>query len=165
MVLKVFLICYLQFSISDQNTLQKEYFYDYYENGTIKSEGWLFNGQKTDFWYFYYPNGKVLQKGSYQNDKKNGYWYFYENTGKLRKEGHFINNKAEKWWIIYDIATNNKKDKVTRKYQYRNNKKNGYCLLYKNNKLFKAEKYIENQKIGEWTDVSSFRKDNPNVSL
>lgn len=153
------------FLFSFQTPAKKEYHREFYENGALKAEGWKVQDQKTAYWYNYYPNGNISEKGHFRNNQKEGYWYFYSSDKKLIKEGHFINNKAEKWWIIYDIATNNKKDKVTRKYQYRNNKKNGYCLLYKNNKLFKAEKYIENQKIGEWTDVSSFRKDNPNASL
>ncbi|MBW1297507.1 toxin-antitoxin system YwqK family antitoxin [Aquimarina litoralis] len=160
----LFIVSTLLF-FSFQTSYQKEYHREYYSDGSIKAEGWKINNQKTDYWYSYYPDGNVLEKGHFKNNKKQGYWYFYSSENKLLKEGHFINNKAEKWWIIYDIATINKKDRVTRKFQYRNNKKNGYCLLYKNDKLFKAEKYIDNQKMGEWTDVFSFKKDNPNASL
>ena len=92
-------------------------------------------------------------------------FYFGGHDGIINfKEGHFIKDKAEKWWIIYDIA-GNKENRITRKYQYKNNKKNGYCLLYKNDKLFKAEKYSNDLKLGEWTDIFSFKKDNPNASL
>jgi len=144
---------------------QKEYHIEYYTNGSIKAEGWKMKDQKVDYWFSYYPNGAIAKQGHFINNKKNGYWYFYSESNKLIREGHFIDDKAEKWWIIYDIATNNSRDQITKKYQYRNNKKNGYCLLYRNRKLFKAEKYVDDQKTGEWTDVFSFKKDNPNVSL
>ncbi len=150
---------------SFQTSVEKEYHKEYYNDGSIKSEGWKIANQKTGYWYTYHTNGNVLEQGHYRNNKRQGYWYFYSLENKLIKEGHFINNKAEKWWIIYDIADGNKKNQTIRKYQYRNNKKNGYCLLYKNDKLFKAEKYVDDRKTGEWTDVFSFKKDNPNASL
>lgn len=144
---------------------QKEYYREFYDNGSIKAEGWKIGSQKVDYWYNYHPNGNISEQGHFRNNKRNGYWFFYSVKNKLTKEGHFTNDKAEKWWIIYDIAAGNQKDQITRKYQYQNNKKNGYCLLYKNDKLFKAEKYVDDQKIGEWTDAFSFKKDNPNASL
>ncbi|MDH7447972.1 toxin-antitoxin system YwqK family antitoxin [Aquimarina sp. 2201CG14-23] len=149
----------------NQTIDQKEYYREFYDNGSIKTEGWKMNNQKVDYWFTYFPNGKISAQGHFINNKKAGYWYFYSTNNKLIKEGHFINDKAEKWWIIYDIADNNKKNQIIRKYQYRNNQKNGYCLWYKNDKLFKAEKYINDKKTGEWTDAFSFKKDNPNVSL
>ncbi|MDY8134778.1 hypothetical protein [Aquimarina sp. 2201CG5-10] len=160
MVQKLFIFLSLFSFIENDITLAKEYHYEYYTDGTIKSEGWKLGDNKVDFWHFYYPNGKVSSEGHYINNQKHGYWYFYSDKSDLLKEGHFINDKAEKWWIIYDIAAG-----ITKKYQYKNNKKEGFCLLYKNNKLFKAEKYINNMKTGEWTDIFSFKRDNPNASL
>ncbi|KAA1243867.1 toxin-antitoxin system YwqK family antitoxin [Aquimarina sp. RZ0] len=149
--------------MGNQITIEKEYHREYYDNGLIKTEGWKINDQKTDYWFVYYPNGKVAEKGHFLHGKKEGYWYFYSQNNELLKEGHFKNNKAENWWIIYDIASS--KTKITKKYQYQNDKKNGFCLLYKNDRLFKAEKYINDEKTGEWTDISSFKRDNPNASL
>ncbi len=160
-----FCLFLLLFSFSgSQLSTPKAYQYEYYDNGVLKSEGWKSGNTKEGYWYFYYPNGKVYQKGKFSKNEKHGYWYFYSQHNQLYKEGHFISNKAEKWWIIYDIASD-KESRITRKYQYKNNKKNGYCLLYKNDKLFKAEKYSNDLKLGEWTDIFSFKKDNPNASL
>lgn len=139
----------------------KHYHKEYYTNGNLKAEGWINqNGIKTDFWIYYYPNGNVSQKGHFKNNQKNGYWFFYSKTNELIKEGHYINNKAEKWWIIYD-----KLKKIIKKCQFKNDKRNGFCLLYKKNKLFKAERFTDDMKTGEWTDVLSFKKDNPNATL
>ncbi len=151
--------------IGSQITVEKQYHKEYYQNGSIKAEGWKINDKKIDYWYEYYPNGQVAKEGHFYNNKKNGYWFFYTSDNKLAKEGHFIDNNAEKWWIIYDIASANKKTQITRKFQYRKNKKNGYCLLYKGKNLFKAEKYKDDKKTGEWTDIASFKRDNPNASL
>lgn len=51
-------------------------------------------------------------------------------------------------------------EQIKHKYQLKDNQKNGYCFLYKNNKIVKAEKYKAGQKIKEWTDMKSFRKEN-----
>ncbi|MCX2764126.1 toxin-antitoxin system YwqK family antitoxin [Aquimarina muelleri] len=160
MIHKIFILILLYPFMINQMISKKEYHYEYYVDGKLKGEGWKTEQVKIGFWHFYYPNGKVSHEGHYQNNKKNGYWYFYTEKNKLSKEGHFINDKAEKWWIIYDIAT-----KITRKYQYKNNKKQGYCLLYKNNKLFKVELFVNDKKTGGWTDIISFKRDNPNASL
>ncbi|WP_299434843.1 hypothetical protein [uncultured Aquimarina sp.] len=165
MMHKLFIILATFSFFGNQIKAQKEYHREYYSNGSIKAEGWKMDHQKIDYWYTYHSNGNISEQGHFRNNKKIGYWYFYSAENKLIKEGHFTNDKAEKWWIIYDIAAGNNKNQITRKYQYQNNKKNGYCLLYKNDKLFKAEKYIDDQKTGEWTDIFSFKKDNPNASL
>ncbi|GAA3519583.1 hypothetical protein GCM10022393_37250 [Aquimarina addita] len=144
---------------------QKEYTREYYDNGILKAKGWKIGTTKTDYWFHYHQNGAIAEQGGYKNNQKEGYWYFHSQNQKLSKEGHFKNNKAESWWIIYDIHTLNNKNRIIKKYQYQGNKKNGYGLLYKNNILFKAEKYINDQKIAEWTDVYSFKKDNPSASL
>ncbi|MFV9550010.1 hypothetical protein [Algibacter sp. PT7-4] len=50
--------------------------------------------------------------------------------------------------------------KVQHKCQLKDNKKNGYCLLYKNEKLVSASKYKAGKKIKEWTTFTSFKKEN-----
>jgi antitoxin component YwqK of YwqJK toxin-antitoxin module len=139
---------------------EKIYIKEYYNNGSLKAEGWEINKMKTDYWYFYFQNGKIERKGSYHSDKKDGYWYFYNSEGVVIKEGHYLQNSTEDWWIFYDID----KDE-TRKIQFKNNKRNGIGLYYKSNKLLKAVKYVDNEQTGEWTSISSFRRDNPNISF
>ena len=157
---KLFFISISLVFLSFQTPLEKTYHKEYYADGKLKAQGWKLGDIKVNFWHFYHPNGKVASEGHYRSNKKSGYWHFYNPQRELVKEGHFINGKAEKWWIIYDIATG-----ITKKYQYKNNKKEGYCLLYKKDRLFKAERYENDHKTGEWTDVFSFKRDNPNASL
>lgn len=134
---------------------QKEYVKNYNDNGILKSEGWIQNKKKVDFWLFYYNNSAIKKKGHFNNGKESGYWYFYNQENKKTKEGHYIYGNKEKWWIFF-----NEVEEVSYKCQFKNNKKNGYCLIYKNNDLVKASKFKDDKLIKEWNDFASFRKEN-----
>lgn len=134
---------------------QKTYQKERYKDGTLKAEGWLQNNVKTGYWKFYHPNGNTYKEGHYKNNVPIKYWYFYRENAAKEKEGHYKNGKQHKWWLYYDESGH-----VNHKCQLKNNKKNGYCLIYKEEKLIKAAKYQNGKKIKEWTDFSSFRKEN-----
>lgn len=151
-----FMILTVTFASSERKMYTKEY----NSNGTIKSEGWVLGDKKIDFWTFYHNNGQIASKGHYKGDVRDGYWYFYNQNQQLLKEGHYERGIAQNWWIFYDLASQEK-----RKIQYQGNEKNGFCLIYKKNKLIKAEKYENNLLIGTWDSIRSFRRDNPEVSL
>ena len=110
---------------------QKKYSKTYYDNGNMKAEGWMLGNKKID------------------------YWFFYRKDATKEKEGHYINGNKESWWVFYD-----KLEKVSHKCQFKNNIKNGYCLIYKNNNLIKASKFKDGKLIKEWKDFASFRKEN-----
>lgn len=141
------------FSIS--TFCQKKYFKSYFSNGNLKEEGWLKNNEKINFWKFYYKNGTLKKEGHYKNNLPTKYWYFYRRNSSKEKEGHFVNGKQNNWWLYYDNS-----GYINHKCQLKNNKKNGYCLLYKKKKLIKAVKFKNGKKINEWTDFSSFKKEN-----
>ena len=110
---------------------QKEYVKEYYPNGNLKEEGWISENKKTDYWYFYNSDGTKIQ------------------------EGHFKEDKKVKWWIFYDS------EEITiKKCEFVNNLPDGFCLLYDNGKLKKAEKYDNGKLIKSWTDLNQFKKDN-----
>jgi antitoxin component YwqK of YwqJK toxin-antitoxin module len=125
--LSTLFILVLSFYSSAQNDYQKNYF----DNGTLASEGWLNGNQKADYWKFYYENGP------------------------LESEGHYVNDSKNKWWLFYDSE-----EKINHKCQLKNNIKNGYCLMYKNEKLISAVKFSERKKIREWIEFASFKKEN-----
>lgn len=112
-------------------TAQKVYVKNYYDNQTMKSEGWTLDNQKNDYWYYYYDNGKK------------------------KEEGHFEANKKVDWWLFYD-----EKGVTLKKAEFKNNVLNGLCLLYKNGNLVKAERYKAGVKTNEWTSLSDYKKDN-----
>lgn len=137
---------------------EKEYVKKYFENGSLSAEGWQIENSKSGYWIHYFQNGEIAKKGSYQKNKKHGYWYFYSEEKKCIKEGHFDRGNANNWWTFYD---NNQ----TRKVQLKNNQKEGFALIYEGKMLKKVEKYAKDKKIGEWTSLFDFRKDNPEVQF
>ena len=139
------------FSVSAQKEYQKKYF----DNGQLQEEGWTKKGVKIKHWKFYYQNGTLQKQGSFKNGKPAKYWYFYRENGTKESAGHYVKGKKSKWWLFYD-----ENEKVNHKCQLKNNQKNGYCLRYMGEELIRAEKYKNGEKIGEWTDLKSFKKEN-----
>ena len=147
-----FLIINVTFSQSE-----KSYVKNYDPVGNMTEEGWVSEGKKTGYWYFYQSNGGLKSKGSFNQDQKQGYWYFYDKDGNLLKEGHYQKDLAINWWIFY------KPQGISEKVQFKQGRREGYALIYKNGTLFKAERYEDNRITGSWTSVSGFRRDNPNA--
>jgi antitoxin component YwqK of YwqJK toxin-antitoxin module len=134
---------------------QLQYYKQYSTSNILLSEGWLQNGTKVKYWKFYTPEGKLKEEGHFTAGKKSGYWYFYNGNGIKTAEGSFANDEKTKWWKFY---VNGKKESAV---QYSNNLRNGYCLRYSNGDVYKCEKYKNDNKTGEWTDMAAFRRDNP----
>ncbi|SHI67088.1 toxin-antitoxin system YwqK family antitoxin [Pseudozobellia thermophila] len=132
----------------------------YYPNGNLKAEGWVQNGDKTDYWKFYHLNGTLSEEGHFAQNERNGYWHFYNSSGTKEKEGHYNKGLKTKWWLFYDRYGN-----IAHKCQLKNDKKHGYCLKYRNQKLTSAEKYENGKKINEWFSFASFRRDNALTDL
>ena len=143
--------------ISFSTTLfsQKKYKKVYYKNGNLKAEGWTLENTKIDYWKYYHKNGNLKKEGRFKNDLETNYWYFYTENSTIEKEGHYKIGKKVNWWLFYDKDGN-----VNHKCQLKNNQKNGYCLIYNKRKLIKASKFKGGKKIKEWTDFSSFKKEN-----
>ncbi|MBE17104.1 MAG: hypothetical protein CL867_12735 [Cytophagaceae bacterium] len=141
-------------------TPSKWYTRQYNASGQLLAEGWLDQDKRTDFWKWYHNNGRLASEGHYKNDHKSGYWHFYDLNGNLIKEGHYQNGRAYNWWIFYDLVRQEK-----RKVQFQNNQKNGFCLVYKENKLLQVEKFVANKKTGSWTNLRDFKRDNPETTF
>lgn len=135
----------------EDNTYQKKY----YDNGTIKSEGWVRYNIKNGYWKFYHPNGKIASQGHYEYNKKEKYWYFYDMNRIRTQEGHFNKDEKINWWLFYD-----KQGRINHKCQLNKGVKNGYCLKYMDNELTSAEKYSNGKKIKEWTNFGDFKSEN-----
>ncbi len=145
------LFLFITFNASAEKKYQK----NYYDNGTIESEGWLIDNQKNGYWKFYYNNGVIKKEGRFLNNKPTKYWYFYTSNGNKKSEGHYLNGEKANWWLFYDDM-----EKINHKCQLQFNQKNGYCLMYKNEKLISAAKFKAGKKIKEWTNFKSFKKEN-----
>jgi hypothetical protein len=134
---------------------QLQYKKEYSSNNTLLSEGWMENGIRVKYWKFYSPEGKLREQGHFTAGKRSGYWFFYNDAGTKTAEGSFDSGEKTNWWKFY---VNGKKESVV---QYSHNQRNGYCLRYSNGDLYKCEKYKNDSKTGEWMDMASFRRDNP----
>ena len=149
MFFSIFLL--LGFNMSEE----KNYDRTYYDNGNLKSEGWLRYNVKTDYWKFYHKNGKIASQGPYAYGKEDGYWYFFDKNRIRTKEGHYAKGEQVDWWLYYD-----KKGRINHKCQLDMGVKNGYCLKFEDEKIISAEKYSNGEKIKEWTNFGAFRKEN-----
>lgn len=58
----LYLFIFLSFFTNIDSPNSKQYIKNYYENGTLKSEGWITNNYKTDYWYFYDKNANIKKK-------------------------------------------------------------------------------------------------------
>lgn len=129
MIKSIFILTLLYFSTA---AVEKTYLKSYYENGTIKAEGWMNENQKVDYWFYYYENGNKKEEGHYSNNKKTQWWLFYDTKGTIQKKAEFKNDLQE-----------------------------GLTLVYKNGSLIRAEQYSNGIKTKEWTSLSKYKRDNP----
>lgn len=134
---------------------QEKYQKSYYKNDVLKAEGWIKDNKKTGYWKFYHRNGNLKKEGRFKDGLESKYWYFYSKNSVKEKEGHFSKGKQQKWWLFYDKLGN-----LNHKCQLKDNRKNGYCFIYVEKKLQKALQFKNGEKMKEWTDFSSFRKEN-----
>ena len=113
---------------------EKEYVKKFYTNGKLMEEGWISNGKKSDYWLYYFENGNK------------------------KEEGHYDTNQKINWWIFYD-----KKQRIVKKSEYKNDVLNGLSIIYKNGKIAFAEKYVMGKKVKTWTTLSEFKKENKDL--
>lgn len=129
-----------------------EYEQLFYEDGSLKAEGWLDGDQKENFWYHYYPNQKVEAKGRYSHNKKEGYWYFYNANGTPKCEGYYRKNMAFSWWRYYS-------EERVMSVELQNGRKEGLALYKVNGTPVKAVYYKYGRPTQDWMCPENFRKD------
>lgn len=145
--------------LSNIDYSKKYYVKKYFENGILDSEGWMRGNNKTNYWYKYETNGNLKSKGNFLKNKKNGYWYYYNVEEFKSIEGFYKNGSKTGWWTFI------KKNRTEIKMEYLNDKKNGLVLFFEKGRSipYKAEKFENDKKIGSWTTLSDFKKDNPDI--
>ena len=155
MVIKFFLLTTTLFLFGNTSEMEGFYHKEYYETGAPKAEGWVKNGIKTGYWKFYHENGKRSEQGHYRNNLREEYWYFYTENGILEKEGHYYKGKKSNWWLFYDSN-----GRLDYKCQLSDGIKSGYCLQYNYGDITSASKYYKGEKLKDWYDIRSFKKEN-----
>lgn len=77
------------------------YYEEFFESGSIKSNGKIIGAKKVEEWIFYYEDGTVQAKGNFTRGKKSGTWQYFANTGKIEAEGKYEEDLANGIWIYY----------------------------------------------------------------
>lgn len=141
------------------NLNSKYYVKEYFDNGTLKNEGWMKGDSRIKYWYTYYDDGNVKSQGKYENNIKNDYWYYYNAQNYKLVEGYYKIGMKNGWWTFIN------KDGSYEKIQFLNNEKEGLVLYYKKNKKtpFKADRYKRDKFLGSWTSLWQFKRDNPDL--
>lgn len=118
------------------------------------------DGKKVKYWKFYSPYGKLRSEGHYEKGIKTAYWFYYRPNGEKLKEGSYDNGIMTNWWAFY-----NKTGELTEKCQYKDGSKDGFRVVYVNEKPKKVEKFEDDIKTKQWTSYSGFIKDNGRLLL
>lgn len=136
------------------------YHKEFYANNELKAEGWLQDGEKVKYWKFYRPDGKLKSEGHFEAGQKSKYWFFYRPNGKKVKEGSYSHNLMVEWWTLY-----NKDGEITEKCQYAKGIKNGFRVVYINEKPKMVEKFVDDVKVKEWRTYTGFIIENGDLLL
>ncbi|MFT4801180.1 MAG: antitoxin component YwqK of YwqJK toxin-antitoxin module [Flavobacteriaceae bacterium] len=109
-----------------------------YENGQVSSEGFMVNGVPNFMWKTYFENGVLKSDGNRLNFLLDSTWNFYDEIGNLR---YVIN--------------------------YKEGKKNGEYINYKNDKISEIEIYKSDIKEGinfQYYPTGELKKEIPYVN-
>lgn len=82
----------------------------YYEDGSIKTQGFFKNNKLTGKWVRFDKNGKKVQIAHYKDGKKVGKWLVWTSEGTLKEINYKDNSIASVnvWKSDAKIAINNK---------------------------------------------------------
>ncbi len=102
------------------------YVYNFYDNGTLQSEGRMKDGLPTGFWKYYDPFGKLHKYGQYVMGKRNGRWL----SGDLSKTKY-----------LGDICLNPNLPDLAEEIKYRENLLNIEIITYQLGKALNHQFY------------------------
>ena len=96
-----------------------------YENGILKIEINLFEGQKHDLTFIYFPDGSKKEQRSYKQGVKHGTWYTWDENSKLTAEANFKDGEKHGSWLVWD-SNGNKRYQI----YYENGEKSGDWFMW-----------------------------------
>ena len=95
--------------------------------------------KNNDVVYEYYPDGTLKSEIEVKNGMRNGITKNYDERGRLKSTAELMDDKYEGWMINYNPANN----KVTAKALYRNDQQNGLATLYySDGQLYREMTYV-----------------------
>ncbi|CAM1340504.1 toxin-antitoxin system YwqK family antitoxin [Tenacibaculum amylolyticum] len=76
---------------------------EWWDNGTIASEGEYKNGKANGKMKWYHQNGYIAGEGPMKNDLRHGWWIVYNvEDGSISAEGNFDNDIKHGTWKLYN---------------------------------------------------------------
>lgn len=109
-----------------------DYVKNYYDDGTLQSEGRMLNGLPSGVWKFYTPNGMLNQVGEYVQGKRHGRWL----KGDLSKTKY-----------LGDICMNPNLPDLEKRIEYQENMLDIEIRYFKLGKIQKSEYYGINMNL------------------
>lgn len=125
----------------------------YYENGVLKQEVNLKNGNLHGLFRQYHENGKLHIEGNFLSGEKNGLFKEYYENGSLQNEYKTVNGEIDGELKQYTAG------RLTSVINYKMGKKNGNCIHYKYNEsgilyIKQTEAYTDDIETGRWSTFS-----------
>lgn len=111
---------------------------EFYGDGVLKMEGFIFDGKSDSVWTNYYESGAIKSKGNYVEGAREGKWVFYYESGVESSIGYYQDNLAHgKWVYFYPNGA------LQSEGAERAGKKEGYWKLYYEDGNVKGESVYE----------------------
>ena len=139
---------------------------EYYNNGKLKFEYEIKNGEKEGFSREYYENGQLKKESCYKNGKLNGLCKQYYENGQLEIEATYKDGKIDALFKSYykngklELESVSKEEKLNGLYKqyyengrlkydlnYKEEKLDGLCKQYYENGQLEKESYYKNGKL------------------
>lgn len=80
-----------------------EEYKEYFPNGKVRCEGWVWQGYRVKDWKYYYENGTLFMEGKYsQAGEATGEWRYYFPNEKLKTIGFYEKGKKTGIFRNYD---------------------------------------------------------------
>ena len=133
---------------------------EYYNDGTLRSEGDYKEGKPVGEWKYFYPGGTEEQSGKYSiTGKMTGKWkWFFENS-QLMIEEEYINGLKDGMHTEYE-----ENGKKIEEGEYLKGLEEGPWFTVSGD-YFERGTYRDGLKTGKWTSVYLFGKDNKTDSI
>lgn len=115
----------LYFTDETQNKLYTGDYREYYDDGTLKAEIYIKDGNPEGLYVIYHPNGTPQEIRSYRNGVAHGNWRIFNVYGKLISEANYYNNQKHGVWRVWD-------DNGTLRYEmfYTDSKRSGLWQIW-----------------------------------
>ena len=120
---------------------------EWYNNGQVKSVGYLTNGKMEGIRVWWHENGKDKELTQYKNDKFEGHSETWYENGQKQGDGKFRNGKMEGLWNFwYENGQKNIKG------SFKDGKQEGFFTIWhENGQKMEEGEYKDGKKEGHWT--------------